>query len=111
VTGLYFIIGLTELISYYAVGYENNGKFLIKRSRPKKIIQYSFYFFIGVFALIYMMYIVFVLVWWILGAVMNPSKYLPYASASATLIIFIKVKLNRLDSFEKYIVGKADEII
>jgi hypothetical protein len=91
-TGIYLFFGLFELVSFYAVGYENNGKYLIKRSRFKKLIQYPFYFCIGVCCFIYLMYIVFVLVWWILGAVMNPAKYLPYASASATLVVFVMTK-------------------
>ena len=67
---------LCELISFYTVGYDNNGKYLIKRTLPKRILQYSFHLFLAGYILIYAIFAVLVIVWSILGAIMNPSKYL-----------------------------------
>ena len=43
-----------------------------------------------------LLYIVFVLEWNILGAILNPTAYLTYASCAGTLIAFITVKYRQL---------------
>jgi len=39
-------------------------------------------------------YISLLLIWFILGAILNPTAYLAYSTASATFIMFIKIKIS-----------------
>ena len=38
-----------------------------------------------------------VLIWFILGAVLNPNRFLQYASAITTLYLFIATKIQQLN--------------
>ena len=62
-------------------------------SKISQIIQWTYIFF---FVLMIFGYVGLVLVWSILGAILNPTAYLYYASAATTLITFIGVKRAQL---------------
>lgn len=51
------------------------------------------------------------MVWSILGAILNPAKYLPYASASVTMIMFLRSKLQNISDFQSMIYEKLDEVV
>ncbi len=36
------------------------------------------------------------LIWALLGAILNPTAYMAYAAAAGTLIVFIQVKITQL---------------
>lgn len=110
-TGFYFLVAFTELISYYATGYDNNGKFLIKRSRLKKTLFTCFFATLGAFLVVYSIMILMIIVWAILGAVMNPSIFLPYAAAAGTLLAVVGTKMSSVEGFHKKIKIKVDNLI
>jgi hypothetical protein len=107
----FYFVAFVELCSYYTVGYDNAGKFLIMKTLKKKFWQSLFNFLLLVLVWIYFIGITFFISWSILGAIINPSKYLPYASASATLILFIKSKYQSIKDFQNLIFKKLDEVI
>jgi hypothetical protein len=107
----YCFVAFIELLSYYATGYDNNGKYLIKRSKLKKTLFTTFFACLGAFLVVYSIFLVLVMVWAILGAVMNPSIFLPYAAAAGTLLIFVKMKFSYVTSFHKKIMTKVDNIV
>ena len=90
---VYLVLAFIELISYYLTGFKNNGRFPIRYTWTKKILMGSFYVCIGIFLILYFAMFWFILVWAILAAILNPSKYLPYAAAALTLFTTIGVKI------------------
>jgi hypothetical protein len=60
-------------------------------------------------------YIVLVGVWWILGAVINPNRFLPYAAAVVTFFTFMTGKIAQLSRLryeaEDMITAKVSEIV
>jgi len=110
-TAFYFLVAFIELISYYATGYDNNGKYLIKRSKMRVVLFVFFFGCLGIFLVVYSIVIVLVIVWAILGAVMNPSIFLPYAAAAGTLMAVVGAKLANVEGFHKKIKIKVDNLI
>jgi hypothetical protein len=108
---VYFFFALIELVSFYLTSYHDNGRYKIELTTSKKIVQYTFWSFIGLYIGIYFAYITIVLVWFLLGAVLNPNKYLAFASASATLIMFIKTKYDYITNLFETIQQKVKEIV
>ena len=51
------------------------------------------------------------LVWFLLGAVLNPNKYLAYASAAATFLFFVKTKFDQINNLYENIQEKVAEIV
>ena len=90
---VYLVFAFLELISYYLTGFNNNGRFPIRYTLPKKILMSCFLTCLGIFFLLYFAMIWFVLVWAVLAAILNPSKYLPYAAAALTFFTTISVKI------------------
>ena len=86
------VIALLELVSFYLTGYDNNGRFPVKLSLPKKVLTYAFTILVAIFLFLYFAMFWFILVWAILAAVLNPSKYLPYTAAAMTLFATIVAK-------------------
>ena len=108
---LFYFIAFLELSSYYTVGYDNNGKFTIKKTFLKKLLSNLFLFLLALFTWLYVVMLVLVLSWSILGAIINPSKFLPYASASATFLMFIKSRLQSIENFIKDVYKELDDLI
>ena len=107
----YVVVAFCELISYYLTGFKNNGRFPIITSIPKKMLTTAFYFCIGVFFTFYFAMFWFILVWVILAAVLNPSKYLPYATAALTLFTTIGLKIVSYKLKYKNIFKKFEVIV
>lgn len=49
--------------------------------------------------------------WFLIGAIINPSSYLPYASAAATFVSAISSKLAELKKLEKNVLEKVQELL
>lgn len=47
-----------------------------------------------------MWYITLVLVWALLGAILNPNHFLPYAAAASTLVTFVSAKIKQLKTLQ-----------
>ena len=96
----FFISGLFELIWYYATGARDTGKYIVTKTWPRWIISNAFWIIIIVFIGIYTAYISMMLVWCILGAILNPQKFLPMAAGAVVVIGFctmIYSKLKQID--------------
>jgi len=85
---MFFITGLIELICYYATGARDTGKYVVSRTWQRIISTYSFWAMIILFVGIYTAYLSMILVWCILGAVLNPQKFLPFATGAVVIIGF-----------------------
>ena len=105
---LFFMIGLIELIWYYATGARDTGKYVVRRTWPRYIITILFWVMIFIFIAIYTAYISMILVWWILGAVLNPQKFLPFSTGAIVIIGFwgmIYSKLKQIDETLKEVIS------
>ena len=104
----FFISGLFELIWYYATGARDTGKYIVTKTWPRWIISTIFWIIIIVFIGIYTAYISMMLVWCILGAILNPQKFLPMAAGAVVVIGFwtmIYSKLKQIDDTLKEVVN------
>jgi len=45
---------------------------------------------------ILLVFIALILIWAILGAILNPTAYMAYAAAAGTFIVFVQVKISQL---------------
>ena len=55
-----------------------------------------FWFLMGIFLAIYAAFVIEVLIWCLLGAILNPEKFLAYAAGAGTLIAFVTSKVNQV---------------
>ena len=104
----FFISGLLELVWYYATGARDTGKYIVTKTWPRWIISTTFWIIIIVFIGIYTAYISMMLVWCILGAILNPQKFLPMAAGAVVVIGFctmIYSKLKQIDDTLKEVVS------
>jgi hypothetical protein len=97
--GGFFFFGILEIISFYFAGFADTGRHPVKNTIPKKILVGFFWFFFFLILSVYLIYTGLVLVWAILGAVLNPSKFLAWGMGSATFMLFIKSKVTNLNDF------------
>ena len=118
---IYAVLAFIELIVYYAsmpfpldtLKYFSDmkkeersiqsGKGELKRAKNiivmiSQIIQWIYIFF---FISLLLGYIGLVLVWSILGAILNPTAYLYYAAAAGTFITYVGVKYKQLQDMQR----------
>ena len=110
---LFFLTGLIELIWYYATGARDTGKYIVSRTWQRWIATGSFWIMVLIYIGIYTAYLSMVLVWCILGAVLNPQKFLPFATGAVVIIGFwamIYSKLKEVDETLKDVIGAAVDI-
>jgi hypothetical protein len=96
-TVLFIITGLLELICFFATEEEDIGKYEVKQTIPRAIISNAFWLMFLFYIAVYIFYFGIVLVWSILGAVLNPEKFLPTASgalviAGAAFLLYTRFK-------------------
>lgn len=89
---IYLVFAFIELVSFFMTGLDNNGKFPIKFKPAKRIIMIIFYVLLGIFIFYYIAMLWFALVWCLLSAILNPSKFLPYTAAALAFIGTIAAK-------------------
>ena len=99
--GWFFIVGLVELLCHYATGARDTGKFIVMRSWPRKITTTLFNLCVLIFMILYAASISMILVWWILGAILNPQKFLPTAIGSAVFIAFSVLIFSKINKIKK----------
>ena len=101
ICGGYFIVSLIELVSFYATDLMNTGKYRTEKTRCKQIQVTIYWVFFAIFAVIYAMLLTLFLVWCILGAILNPTAFLPYAAGAGTFILFVKSKYDKLKKLDE----------
>ena len=109
-TGWFFFTGLIELICHYATGARDTGKLVVTRTCPRWVTTSTFYLSMTVFTVLYTAYLSLILVWSILGAILNPAKFLPTAAGSAVFItfcVFIFAKLRQIEKTLKDVVSRC----
>ena len=96
----YWVFSFIDLISYYVFtplkygGYSEFGKALDYVPKWASVIQKISWCYILILLMLVAMYISLILVWALLGAILNPNAYLAYASAAGTLITFVTAKYS-----------------
>ena len=93
---IYYIAALFELISYYCTCFENFGRFEVHETRPKFFQRIVYWAFLFILFGAYAPYIIIVLSWCILGAILNPAKFLPYATMALAFSYYIYAKYKQI---------------
>jgi len=109
--GLFFISGLIELISFYATGARDTGKYIVFKSWIKWVVTITFWILLISFIGMYSAYISVILVWSILGAVLNPQKFLPMAVGAIVIIAFSFLLYTRLKQINKSLEGMVGSTV
>jgi len=108
---LFFIFsGLVELLSFYATGPRDTGKYIVKKSWLKWFFTISFWVILVVFLSLYTAYFSVILVWCVLGAVLNPQKFLPMAVGAVVVIgfsVLLYVTLKKINKSLQGMVGNT----
>lgn len=95
---VFWAVALIELVCFYVADPIVN-KDMFRRPRAafsgrsifgklRWMLQTCMYFLTSVMLLVSLSYIGLVLIWFLLGAVLNPEVYLAYASAAAALVAY-----------------------
>ncbi|CAI2361318.1 unnamed protein product [Moneuplotes crassus] len=111
--GIIFVfIGILEFICFLATDKEDTGKYPVIKTGPRWIISSFFWLLLCFYAGVYIAYIGIVLLWCILGAILNPEAFLPLASGASVIIGYFLYFYNIISNIEKTldnIVGKVIE--
>ena len=99
--GMFFLSGLLELLSFYATGPRDTGKYIVQKSWIKWFTTILFWVLLLLFIGLYTAYISVILVWCILGAVLNPQKFLPMAVGAVVIIVFAVILYTQLKHVNK----------
>ena len=75
------------------------------------VVQFIMWFYIFLIIGILCGYIGLVLIWSVLGAILNPTAYLYYATSAFTFVTFVTVKLKELKAAQDRGVEYLMEII
>ena len=93
--GIVFILSVLELFAYYATrDIPFSTENLLGKNKCHEITQTIFYVLILVIAGLCCGYVILGSCWCILGAVLNPEVFLPYAAAAATGYSFAILKVR-----------------
>ena len=99
--GWFSFVGLIELVWHYLTGARDTGKFIVTRTFSRKVITSLFNTCVLIFLILYTASLSMILVWWILGAILNPQKFLPMALGSAVLVGFSVLIATRIRNVKK----------
>ncbi len=94
---IFYVLAIFELMSYYATFFSFTGSLKIEKTRCKKCLSGTFYGYFLTLFVIYIAYICLVALWMVLGAILNPNKFLPFATAVATFVMFVATKYKALN--------------
>ena len=99
--GWFSFVGLIELVWHYLTGARDTGKFIVTRTFSRKVITSLFNVWVMIFLILYTASLSMILVWWILGAILNPQKFLPMALGSAVFVGFSVLIATRIRHVKK----------
>ena len=108
---IFYVLALFELMSYYATFYSFSGSIKIYKTRCKKCLFTSFYTYFVILFVLYVGYICLVALWMVLGAILNPNKFLPFATAVATFVMFVATKVKALNDLTNNIEDKIQQFV
>lgn len=107
---MYTVLAVVNLAFYYT-SKMNNQNYSVRRTINNQIFSYSFRSMTVFILWLYISYICLFLIWWVLGAIINPEKFLPYATTSISFISYIVYKYNNIREFykelEKVVIGEV----
>ena len=125
ITWAFCIIGITywcfafiDLLSYYIytplryAGFSEMGKAQEDIPGWAKVIQKISWVYVLLILMVVAMYICLILVWALLGAILNPNAYLAYASGASTLVTFVTAKYSEfMKMFTMGVKGLQDKLM
>lgn len=107
----YTCVAMLEAISYYATDLKNTGKYEVRKTVAKRALVFLFWTVLNVFIAFYAAVFTLFLIWALLGAIINPASYLPYAAGSATFIVFVNTQIAKLKKLSENLEEAVGEFI
>lgn len=104
-------LALVELVSYYLTGLLNLGKYPVMYTFQKKLFNYLFKVVLAVFFFAYLSMLLFGSVWAVLAAIINPTRFLPYAAAAVTFFTTVTAKIVHYRSEYNKTIKNFDRVI
>lgn len=98
---IFIFSGILELICFFFTQEKDTGRYRISRTYPRWIVTMLFITISILFLSIYIAYISIILIWSILGAILNPEKFLPIATGSLAIILVMLLIYSRLKLINK----------
>ncbi len=92
------LLALAEAVTYYFTQMFpwNPESLLTPKIWLRRFSQKTFYIVVHFLGSIIGCYVIIGLCWCLLGAILNPEVFLPYAAASATFIVFCGQKIKSM---------------
>ncbi|CAI2386021.1 unnamed protein product [Moneuplotes crassus] len=109
---LFILSGLAEFICFIATDGSDTGRYSVIKTIPRWIISTIFWCMLYLYIGMYVAYFGVVLLWCILGAILNPHTFLPLASAAGVIIgcaAYFATVLRKANSSLDEIVNKIIE--
>ena len=108
---IYAIFGLLELICFICTDDKDTGRIPAVKNKRRWIVSNGFwimlYLYIGFFAA----YFAIVLLWCILGSILNPETFLPLASGAGVIMASIFFLLTSLRATHRELSKTVDKVI
>ena len=95
---IFLLLAIVARLSQYASSHQlKQESYLETKTKTKRLLDWSFGFLSTALMGFYVTYVNGVVIWFILGAVLNPNRFLQYASAGTTLYLFVASKVYQLN--------------
>ncbi len=94
VEGLFVTVAVLQRVSFYWSYPRLSGVYRVTKTTVKRAVDSGFGMLLTLLLALYITYGNVVAIWFVLGAVMNPNRFLQYASALTTLYLFVASKLH-----------------
>ncbi|CAD8123011.1 unnamed protein product [Paramecium sonneborni] len=93
------LVVIYQILQYWDKQYPDEISYMMEQQRMKKgsffIILYQWYIFL-LLAFCVFFYFGLIIVWLLLGSIINPNFYLVYSSSALSLVAFITAQLNQI---------------
>lgn len=108
---IYFAVGIVQMVVYNLtlLAFQPGRATIATFSR--RCIDTMFDWTTTIMFFFILNYFILVLIWCVLGAVLNPTRFLPYAAAATTFIATLSSKMRQLKHLQYNIKEKVDDIV
>lgn len=102
---IFWVMSFLDIMLYYSVmSFPQDKSFTKSEQQENAILRFSRrleWILITTALMFYFGYIGLILVWLLLGAIINPNAFLPFTSAAVTLVTFCKTKYTEFKNLSK----------
>jgi hypothetical protein len=105
------LTGLFELICFFLTQERDTGKYVVSLTWKRWFISSLFWTTLMIFTGLYVSYISIILIWCMLGAILNPEKFLPLATGAFAILFSIFFLYTKLKNINKTLIEVVDDTV